>query len=63
LRPLPNTASELGNCRRELVISVQQVERRDSIELLTFRFTGALSSCEHLPGKGSDSPAHAHRRC
>ena len=26
------------------------------------RFSGALSSREHLPGKGSDSPAHTHRR-
>jgi len=29
----------------------------------TFRFSGALSSREHQPGKGSNSPAHAHRRC
>jgi len=28
----------------------------------TFRFSGGLSPREHLPRKGSNSPAHAHRR-
>ena len=35
---------------------------RDRIELSTFRFSGGLSSREHFPRKGSNSPAHAHRR-
>jgi hypothetical protein len=29
----------------------------------TFRFSGCLSSREHLPMKDSNSPVHAHRRC
>ena len=34
----------------------------EQIMLLSFRFSGGLSSREHLPGKGSNSPAHAHQR-
>jgi len=30
---------------------------------LSVRFSGGLSSRERLPGKGPDSPAHAHQRC
>jgi hypothetical protein len=32
------------------------------IMLLSFRFSGCLLSREHLPGKGSNRPAHTHRR-
>jgi hypothetical protein len=40
-----------------------EVVVRDRIELSTFRFSGALSPREQLPGKSSNSPAHAPRRC
>ena len=33
------------------------------IDITEHPLSGALSSREHLPGKGSNSPAHAHRRC
>src|ERR1700723_910091 len=43
----------------------RQFSKREShfTNATTFRFSGGLSSREHLPGKGSNSPAHAHRRC
>jgi hypothetical protein len=31
--------------------------------VVTYRLTGGLSPRVHLPGKGSNGPAHAHRRC
>jgi len=37
--------------------------RRHLTPRMTLRFSGVLSSREHLPGKDSNSPAHTHRRC
>jgi hypothetical protein len=57
--PSPIQLGSDAPCRGQNVVCLSWLRQT----LSSLRFSGALSSREHLPGKRSNSPVHAHRRC
>jgi hypothetical protein len=59
-RPSSSSSASLWPLRQR---TARGAHNEPQLEGMNFRFSGGLSSREHLPGKAANSPAHAHRRC